>query len=267
MPPIPLYTPASMRDPAYQLRYGWTGWVASRPAPPVDLTTLFVLLDPIWEADGLRRLEHRVVDGSWQITFSAKPHVSPIFLATRVKGRLQHVLRKLGSQLRFSRKLAVRSIGDNTRADVEAYIARQVDKEAFADARFREQMREFTLTRNVDLTEPTATDSGRYWYNLHIVLVVAARQRIVDRVQLAIVRDTSLRIASKKGWAISILSVMPDHLHVAFRGNVVQSPEEMVVALRNNLAYALGQRPYWEPGYYAGTFSEYDMDVVRHRAK
>lgn len=266
MPPIPLYTPVSMRDPAYQLRYGWTGWLATRPAPAVDLATLFGLLDPLWEMDGLRRLQQRVANGSWQITFSAKPHVSPVFLAARVKGRLQHALRQQGKPLQFSRKLAVRSIGDNTRADVEAYIARQVDKESFADAGFREQMREFTLERpSVNLAEPTATDSGHYWYNLHIVLVVAERQRIVDRHQLAIVRDTSLRIAAKKGWAISRLSVMPDHLHVALLGAVAQSPEEIVVALMNKLAYALGQRPYWEPGYYAGTFSEYDMDAVRHR--
>lgn len=266
MPPQPLYTPATLREPAFHLRYGWTGWIADRPS--VDLAILFGLIDPIWETDGLRRLEHRVSDGTWQITFSANPHVSPVFLATRVKGRLQHALRKQGSPVQFSRKLAVRSIGDNTRADVEAYIARQVDKEAFADARFREEMREFTVTMpGVDLAEPTATDSGRYWYNLHIVLIVAERHRVVERSQLTIVRDASLRIASKKGWAISALSVMPDHLHIALRGMVAQSPEEMALALMNNLAYALGQRRYWEPGYYVGTFSEYDMGAIRRRGE
>lgn len=145
----------------YQLRYGWTGWIAERPTSAVDFATLFGSLDPMWEADGLRRLEHHIVDGTWQITFSAKPNVSPVFLATRVKGRLQHVLRTQGNALQFSRKLAVRSIGDNTRADVGAYIARQVDKESFADVRFREAMRELTVEqRGVDLAEPTATDSG-----------------------------------------------------------------------------------------------------------
>jgi REP element-mobilizing transposase RayT len=263
----PLYTPATMRDPAYQLRYGWTGWVATRPAQPVDFAMLFGLLNPIWETDSIRRLEHRVVDGTWQMTFSVKPHVSPVFLATRVKGRLQDVLRKQGNQLQFSRKLAVRSIGENTRANVEAYIARQVDKEAFADLRFRDTMREFTVKMDgVDLAEPTTTDSGRYWFNLHIVLVVDQRHRVVDPRQLAIVCDMSLRIAPKKGWAISTLSVMPDHLHIALRGSIAQSPEEMVLALMNNLAYALGQRQHWQPSYYAGTFSEYDMGAVRHRA-
>jgi REP element-mobilizing transposase RayT len=259
MPLTPLYTLQTMRDPAYQLRYGWTGWTAGRAASESDLAPLSGSLDPSWESDGLRRLEHRVTDETWQITFSAKPCVSPAFLASRVKGRLQHAMRLQGKPLQFSRKLAVRSIGDNTRADVEAYIARQVDRGAFADSRFREEMREFTVEApGVDLAAPTATKSGRYWYNLHIVLVVAERTRIVDRRQLAVVRDTSLRVAVKKGWAISTLSVMPDHLHVAVRGNVSQSPEEMALGLMNNLAYALGQVRYWEPSYYAGTFSEYN---------
>lgn len=47
MRPIPLYTPEMLRGPACQLRYGWTGW-SSEPAAPVDLDTLFGLLDPAW---------------------------------------------------------------------------------------------------------------------------------------------------------------------------------------------------------------------------
>jgi hypothetical protein len=39
----------------------------------------------------------------------------------------------------------------------------------------------------------------------------------------------------------------------------------MALAFLNNLAYALGQRPWWEPGYYAGTFGENGMAAVRPR--
>jgi len=216
----------------------------------------------------MRRLEHRLTDESWQITFSVIPLVTPIVFAARVKGRLQHALRQHGNDIQFRRKLSVRTIGDNTRADVEAYILKQVDKEQFADAHFRMEMREFTVQQaDVDLAQPTVTNSGRYWYNLHVVLIVAQRHRLFDRRCLETVRNSSVRIAAKKGWAISILSVMPDHLHVALRGNLDQSPDEIALALLNNLAYALGQRPHLEPGYYVGTFSEYDMNAVRHRER
>ncbi|HEV3078528.1 MAG TPA: hypothetical protein VGY66_02070 [Gemmataceae bacterium] len=32
MPPIPLYRSTDLR-PAYQLRYGWTGWPSNEPFP------------------------------------------------------------------------------------------------------------------------------------------------------------------------------------------------------------------------------------------
>jgi hypothetical protein len=51
------------------------------------------------------------------------------------------------------------------------------------------------------------------------------------------------------------------------RGNIEHSPEEIAMGLLNNLAFALGQVYVWQPGYYAGTFSEYDMDAVRRRER
>jgi REP element-mobilizing transposase RayT len=160
----------------------------------------------------------------------------------------------------------VRTIGDNTTAEVEAYIRRQVDKEPLADPRFRDFLREFSLVDpQVDLAQPTASNSGRYWYNVHLVLVVGARHRLTDRTSLTTLRDWSLAIAKKKGHAISTLSVMPDHIHAALRGNINDAPNDIALAFLNNLAYAMGQKAVWQPGYYAGTFSEYNMDAVRPR--
>ncbi len=125
-------------------------------------------------------------------------------------------------------------------------------------------MRRFSVTDPaVDLAAPTATNSGRYWYNLHLVLVVERRYRIADPELLGTIRDWSLKIAAKKGYAVSRLSVMPDHLHASLRGNIAHSPEDIAVAFLNNLAYAVGQKAIWEPCYYTGTFGEYDMTAVR----
>ena len=118
----------------------------------------------------------------------------------------------------------------------------------------------------VNLAEPSETTSGRYWYNLHLVLVVAGRQPIVDQQQLATIRNRSFQIANKKGHRIRALAVMPDHLHVALRGNVEHSPQEIALTFQNNLAYALGQREVWNRHYYVGTFGEYNMNAIRRRA-
>jgi REP element-mobilizing transposase RayT len=197
-------------------------------------------------------LESSLEANQLQLTLSTTPQVSPVTLAGRVKGRIKYHCRCKGVALAFSRKLAVRSIGDPTRTQVEAYIRDQVLQEALVDERYREQLAACTIVQpQVDLARPTESNSGRHWYNLHLVLVTSARYRVGDANTLAKIRDTSLRICIKKGYAVSTLAVMPDHLHLAIRGAIAQSPEEIALSFLNNLAYVLGQRRYWEAGYYA----------------
>ena len=53
----------------------------------------------------------------------------------------------------FSRKLAMQSIGENHRDDVEAYIADQVNREAWADPRIADLLAPFTVSNStVDLS-------------------------------------------------------------------------------------------------------------------
>jgi REP element-mobilizing transposase RayT len=264
--PEPLYRGVGM-PPRYHLHYSWTAWPSSEKWPEIAWHSVFDSLKDPWESDGLRVMEYRAPPGKIQITFSATPRVSPVFLASRAKGRLQFALRQVtGKTVLFSRKVSVRSIGENQRAQIEAYIDRQVDDAEFVDARFAALLRPFTISQpHVDLASPSGSSHGRYWYNLHLVLVVHRRGRIVDPNQWAIVRDWSLKIAAAKGYAISRLSVMPDHLHIALRGYYEHSPQQIALAFQNNLAFALGQRAIWDDSYYVGTFSEYDMWAIRRQ--
>jgi REP element-mobilizing transposase RayT len=267
MLPEPLYQPSELR-PAYQLRYGWTGWPSKVTFPVALLTDVLPAIAPEWESDGIRVLESSLAPEQLQLTLSTTPQVSPVTLAARVKGRIQHHCRRRGKPVDFSRKLAVRSLGDPTRAQVEAYIRNQVPNEALADERFREMLASFTVVNpSVDLSQATESNSGRYWYNLHLVLVVEARYRIGEAATLAKIRDTTMRICVKKGYAASTVAVLPDHLHLAVRGAIAQAPEEIGLAFLNNLAHALEQRRWWEAGYYAGTFGEYSMAAVRPRGE
>ncbi|MFH1038220.1 MAG: hypothetical protein V1789_06075 [PVC group bacterium] len=133
--PQPLYTPHNLH-PAYHLRYGWTGWPSRDTFPPQPSHPFLEELTGHWEKDGLRLLEHLWDDRRILLTFSATPQISPLLLATRVKGRLQHAFRLVGKPVQFSRKLAVRSIGRNTREVVEAYIGKQLVREKLADMRY-----------------------------------------------------------------------------------------------------------------------------------
>lgn len=257
----PLYDATNV-VPAYQLRYSWTGWPSKDrfTETPVDLLTD---LEAAWQMDGLRLLEQRWSEKQIQLLFSATPTVSPEFLAQRAKGRLDHAIRKAGLQMPFSRKMSVRSIGDNVSSDVKAYIENQVGKAQFANVHFESLMNAYTVVNDFDLSQPSETKRGRYWYNLHIVLGTAERFAIVDERRLATLRDWTLGIASKHGHSISRLAIMPDHLHLALRGNHTHCSCTIVNAFQNNLAYAVGQKRIWQNSYYVGTFSEYNMRAIR----
>lgn len=264
MQPTPVYSADTITNPAFHLRYTWTGWPSECEFPPEPNAEFFSALDSFWETDGIRRLETNWSPKQIQFTCSVKPTVRPVLFTARIKGRLQHALRQANNTTRFSRKVAFRTIGDNTRQQVEAYIANQVPNEQFADPRFAESMRGFTVKDpSVRLQDPTATLSGRYWYNLHLVLVTESRMRFKDRSSLERISRLCKAIADKKHHLLAIRSVMPDHLHLALRGNLEHSPQEIALAMMNNLAFAFGQNAIWRPGYYMGSFSEYDMNAVR----
>ena len=166
----------------------------------------------------------------------------------------------------FSRKVAFRSLGENTSEIVSQYLRGQVGKEDLADPRYREILRQFTVRRDdVRLEEPTETNSGRYWYNLHIVLVVAGRDRITNPVILSAMRDAAFETTDAEGHRMASFALMPDHVHMAIRGNLEHTPQEIALAFQNSLARAAGCR-VWQDGYYVGTFSEYELDAVRRLA-
>ncbi|MBN1673594.1 MAG: transposase [Kiritimatiellae bacterium] len=260
--PKPLYSPKALHV-SHALRYDWTGWLSDGVFFPGHTLRVAGGLAPLWAKDGLQFIEAKQQADRLQILFRVQPQVSPVFFAGRVKGRLQHALRQAGTPVAFSRKLAVRTLGDNTRKAVEGYIRKQIVKEDFVDPRYVKRLQDYTVAQpDVDLAEPAARKRSRYWYNLHLVLVVWGRRTITDYKLLAALRDQCFAVARKKDYAIKSLSVMPDHLHAALRGNPDHSPEEIALGFLNNLAFAAGRERVWQDHYYVGTFSEYDVNVI-----
>lgn len=259
----PLYTAADLH-PAFQLRFGWSAWPSQVFPHSPDETTQKKLAQA-WERDGMRPLEFNCSEEDFQITFSTSVQVAPVLITGRAKGRLEHEWRTAeNKRVRFSRKVALRTVGDCTRATVEAYILNQVASASFADPRFSGLMQRFTRRDpTVDLSQPINTNSGRYWYNLHLVLVTDERHVVVEEGRLSLISECSFQIARRNGYRISVLSVMPDHLHAALQGRIDHSPQVIALAFLNNLAFALGQQRIWSNNYYVGTFGEYSMRAVR----
>lgn len=262
--PAPIYTPTNVTNPAYQLRFSWSAWSSAGDFPAKLDEVAFSNVQARWESDGIRLLEQQWTPELIQLTVSTTPQVTPVLIAARLKGRLQHALREAETPVTFSRKVSLRSIGETTTTSVQNYIRDQVASEQFVDARTAENLSQYTVHDvTADLSAPTATNSGRYWYNLHVVIVAEERYRCFDETFLGRVRDSCFRIAKAKEHQLALVSVMPDHVHLALRANIHASPEDVAIGFLSNLAYALGQKAVWRFGYYAGTFSEYDMGAVR----
>lgn len=257
------YTPDNLKS-AYECRYSWTAWPSSAPLPSLS-TDGWLRLAEAWEQDGLRALEKRIEPDQIQILFSAKPTVAPVLITARAKGRLDHALRAAGTACQFSRKVALRAVGHNTAQAVTNYIDSQVDKERFVDAAFADSIRRFTYTlSNPD--RPIEVMRGRYWYHLHLVLVQAERYRIASVSGLEKVHEDCLQIASRNKYALSAVSVMPDHLHLGFVGVIDQSPETIALEFMNGVAETLGIALYRD-SYYVATSGAYDMDGIRSQFK
>ena len=75
------------------------------------------------ELDGIRVLSYRYAEPSMvQLTLSVKPHISPLTIVQRVKGRLWYAW-KNESLVKIDKKYSLRSYGTQERKIVEQYVA------------------------------------------------------------------------------------------------------------------------------------------------
>ena len=256
--------------PVHRLHYAWTGWPsAGTPLPIPALRLHGDAAEPdlmaAWAADGLACIAESWSPQQVQLVFRVQPHVAPIAFTQRVKGRLQHALRHCGTPVAFSRKVGMRALGENIDATVQRYVRAQLAHVDLADPRYAQHLADAAIEdATVDLAQPSQTDSGRYWYNLHLVLVTGHRYRAGPELHVDDWGASVQAAARANHCAVRALAVMPDHVHLALRGNIAQSPVEIGVLFQNALAKTTGGRD-WQERFYIGTFGEYSLRVVTRR--
>jgi len=257
------YTGQNLELP-HVLFYSWTGWPKEGGSfPPTLPASLATDLTAAWNSDGLNVHSYEPAPNRIQITFAVRPDIAPVFCAARAKGRLQHALRKAGLPCEFSRKTSVRALGKNISSIVIQYVQEQLAHVDLADPKYRDLLaRHAYEDAAVDLDQPSELSRSRYWYNLHLVFVTAARYRVGREAFLSRLRDSFLDAAKNQRCLVRALSIMPDHVHIAVRGDPERSPKEMGLALQNESARAAGCR-FWQDAFYIGTFSVYNLDAIQ----
>ena len=261
--PLQPYYTRETTQVVHSLRYDWNGWPSGDAVFPETISTAVELCRSAWLKDGFTLGEWRTKEGLIQCLFDVSPEIAPTEFTRKVKGRIDNALRKLGTPMKFSRKVSMRSLGDNTRKIVEGYVAKQVRKSDYVDERFKKILGEFTeKCGEIDLSEPYRLAHSSYWYNIHLVIVVDDRRiPIATDDNLRKIKSVIPRIAEKKKCEVAGFSVMPDHIHIALKGNPEMSPMDIGLGFMNNLAHVFGMR-CWNREFYVGTFSEYTVNQV-----
>jgi len=256
--PAPIYTAENCKA-AYQL-----DWVYSLfwRKPPGELEWLEEL-KKLTEQDGIRLLQHTFEEPNVsKLLVSTKPEVSPLKIAQRIKGRLQHLIRERLPDA-FRRNYAIRSVGSTKRENLERYLQSQLRHHPMADARIVERFEKYQINNaDVDLSQPSETAHARYWYNLHVAFVNEERWRDVRESRLATVRDMVVKASAAKAHWLSRGAIVADHVHLIMRCGLSESPQEVALSYMNNVAYALGMKPDLQFSYFVGTFGEYDLGVI-----
>jgi REP element-mobilizing transposase RayT len=256
--PAPLYTPENC-SAAYQLNWSYSLFWHEPAADMIGLADL----QHACEADSIRILQHEfTAPGVSQFLVSTKPNVSPQFIAQRVKGRLQHLIRRTMPNA-FRRNYSIRSLGSTRAEKLDAYLASQLAHHPMADERVQQRFERYQIYHpEIDLLVARHTSHGVFSYNLHLVFVNAERWREIRDESLCQIRDMLETASRSKGHLLQRAGLLPDHIHFTLGCEVAESPEEVALAYMNNLAYAQGMKPIYRFSYFAGTFGEYDLGVI-----
>ncbi|MCX7420828.1 MAG: hypothetical protein NT013_14975 [Planctomycetia bacterium] len=245
---------------AYQL--DWSLTIFWRK--PLWTDDWFEELQQATEPDGSRLLKHRFSGpGISLFLVSTKPEVVPFNIPRRVKGRLQHLLRDRVKKP-FQRNYDLQSIGSTTREKLEGYLGSQLEHHPEEDRTIRWMLSDMQVIRpDVALSQPRFTSHGRFWSNLHLVMVNDWRWRETCQKNIEAVRAMLIRVADKKKHLLSRIAILPDHVHLLLGTNLDVSPLSIGLSYMNNVAFVYDMQPVLKPGCFLGTFGEYDLGAIQ----
>ena len=142
-------------------------------------------------------------------------------------------------------------------------MANQLGHHRMADPEVQQRLQRFQKTYpGVDLSKPSFTSHGQYWYNLDVAIVNDARWTEIREDVLSKLSEMIDRVASKHNYRLSRVALLADHIHMTMGCRVERSPEDVALSYLNNCAFACGMKAVFQFSYYVGTIGEYDRGAV-----
>jgi REP element-mobilizing transposase RayT len=258
----PLYT-ADNTTPAFQLNWSVSLFARVALPPPCEWREQ---LAAATEADGVRILEfHGTQDNVGHFLVSTTPGIAPSQIVRSLKGRWQYLIRRRHPSA-FRRNYFIGSVGEANCQVLDQYIAGQTSKHRMADRRVQNRFEALQFhDPTVDLGQTHTGNHGQFVYALQVVVENECGWNEVRESVLVESRDMIARAAAKKGWRLSRIGLLSNHVHVLLGAGVAESSESVALSLMNNLAYVQGMKPVLRFSYYVGTFGPYDRGAIRRR--
>lgn len=260
----PIYTPENTAS-AYQLN--WSVSVFANGELP-DRSIWLDSLKVATEADGVRILSSNFgTNRTLHFFVSTQPQSSPSEIVRCLKGRLQYLIRDRTPKA-FYRNYHIQSVGEAKSSVLDQYVASQATKHRMADQRVQARIEGIQFhDESIDLSTPTIGTHGRYLNSLQIVLENVESWHEVREHQLRRVRSIIIQAAAKKGWALSRIGLLSNHIHLLLGASVNESASSVALSLMNNIAYVYEMKPILKFSFYAGTFGGYDRGAIRRHEK
>ncbi len=258
--PEPIYTIENTRA-AYQLNWSLTLFLRA-PAPPESQS--IESLKSATEPDAVRMLEYRRQDPfTIQFLVSTQPEVSPDQIVRSVKGRLQYVVKDVVPKL-FRRNYSVLSVGAANNSCLDAYVAKQPTRHPMADPKVQQLFESLQyVDESIKLQDSRLSSHGQFLNSLHIVLETRDHLNMVYEKALMAIRLMIIRSCQQKRHLLGRIGMVANHMHILVGCYVDESPQEVALALMNNLAFANGMKAIFEYSYYVGAFGSYDREAIR----
>lgn len=169
----------------------------------------------------------------------------------------------------WARGYFARSVGRMCIGAVRNYLEEQGKHHGY-DSRVLPPVYRYRTTEPVQLTAAHSS----FELHHHVVLSTYRRKGIFNSHLGMALTNYWLKVASKRGFAIDQVSVVPDHVHLIVRIVPSMSIEECTLLLMNNgqhfvaknyagLLVQIGVKQLWEASAYAGTCGEVTTALLK----
>lgn len=169
----------------------------------------------------------------------------------------------------WARGYLARSVGQVRISAVRDYLDQQSAHHGY-DSRLLPPVHRYRTQEPIHL----ATAHASFDLNYHLVLATHQRKGIFNSNLGKVLSEYWLRVASKHGFAIDQISVVPDHIHMLVRIVPSMSIEECALLLMNNGQYFVGKHcpqvlienginQLWQPSAYVGSCGKYTTGLIQ----